>query len=484
MKLPGSLVALFVGVASLGLLTPNPFLTAASVLVLPVFMKLLWRPGETPVLLFAVSFQWLQVTAKVFHANVLGLNVTELSDYTIASRLPSVESAVWLGLIGLLVLAGGMHLGIRRLGPVERDRAMWEAMQFSTDRAFVFYLLCTVLASVLQANAWAFGGLIQVVRAAVAIKWVGFFLLGYLVLMRRERYVLLMIAVGMEFISGIGFFSGFKTVIFVTLILVFTVRYRLKAGTVISGLVLLGALVVFGATWTSIKGEFRAYLNQGTDAQATLVSRSEQFDKLVELVGDLNGETLSLAVGDMFGRIAYVDYFALSMDYVPEVLPHEGGELWKQSVMHVFTPRALFPNKPILPSDSELTMRYTGLALASDDEGTSISIGYMGESYIDFGSLGMFVPILLLGVLWGFMYYYFLSRAHFVSMGYAFATALLVGAYQFEMTGIKLFGGMVMGFLVLALIMRFTERQVGAWLQSGGGQEEIARVRRVAYEGG
>jgi hypothetical protein len=43
---------------------------------------------------------------------------------------------------------------------------------------------------------------------------------------------------------------------------------------------------------------------------------------------------------------------------------------------------------------------------------------------------------------------------------------------------------MVMGFLVLALIMRFTERQVGAWLQSGGGQEEIARVRRVAYEGG
>ena len=38
------------------------------------------------------EFQWLQVTAKVFHANVLGVDVTELSEYATGS-LPSVESA-------------------------------------------------------------------------------------------------------------------------------------------------------------------------------------------------------------------------------------------------------------------------------------------------------------------------------------------------------------------------------------------------------
>ena len=100
-RLPASLWALFGMLAALGLLTTNPLLTTTSILLLPVFMSLLWRPGETPVLLFAVSFQWLQVTAKVFHADVLRLDVTELSSYAIGSELPSVERAVWLGLFGL-----------------------------------------------------------------------------------------------------------------------------------------------------------------------------------------------------------------------------------------------------------------------------------------------------------------------------------------------------------------------------------------------
>ena len=481
-SLPAALWALFGAGALLGLLTPNPLLTAASIMLLPVFMTLLWRQGETPVLLFAISFQWLQVTAKVFHANVLGIEVTQLSQYTIGAELASIEKAIWLSLVGLLALAVGMRWGMRKLGDVEMERSAWEASRFSTDRAFLLYLGCTALATILVANAWAFGGLVQIVRAAAGIKWAGFFLFGYLVLKRQERYLLLLLAIAVEFIGGIGFFSGFKTVIFVTLILVFTVRHRLKAGGIANGLVLLAALIIFGAAWTSIKEEFRAFLNQGTSAQATLVTRSEQFDKLAELVGDLEWNEVSLAVGDLFGRIAYVDYFALSMDYVPGVLPHEGGELWKQSLIHTFTPRVFFPDKPRLPSDSEMTMKYTGLYLASDAEGTSISIGYMGESYIDFGPYLMFLPILLLGALWGSMYYYFLSRARYVIVGYAFATALLVGAYQFEMTGIKLFGGMVMGFIVLALIMRFTEKPVGAWLETGA-PSAVTPVGGIAYEG-
>jgi hypothetical protein len=380
-RLPVALWVLFGTGALLGLLTPNPMLTAASIMLLPIFMTLLWRQGETPVLLFAISFQWLQVTAKVFHANVLGIGVTQLSPYTIGEELASIEKAIWLSLVGLLVLAFGMRWGMRKLGNVEKERAAWEASQFSTDRAFLLYLGCTALASVLEANAWSFGGLIQVVRAVAGIKWIGFFLFGYLVLKRQERYLLLLMAVAIEFIGGIGFFSGFKTVIFVTLILIFTVRYRLKAGAIANGLVILTALIIFGAAWTSIKEEFREFLNQGTSSQVTLVTRSEQFDKLAELVGDLGRDKISLAVGDMFGRIAYVDYFALSMDYVPDVLPHEGGELWKQAILHTLTPRAFFPNKPPLRGDSEVTMMYTGLHLAGQEEGTSISTTSFARRY-------------------------------------------------------------------------------------------------------
>jgi hypothetical protein len=187
--------------------------------------------------------------------------------------------------------------------------------------------------------------------------------------------------------------------------------------------------------------------------------------KLTELIGDLEGEEVLVGVGSMFERIAYVDFFALTLDYVPQYAPHEEGELWKRAFVHVFTPRVFFPNKPDLIPDSEITMQYTGLILAGEDEGSSFSIGYMGESYVDFGAFWMFVPVFLLGMLWGLMYYYFVTRARFAIVGFAFATASLLMAYQFEMTGIKLFGGLTMIFIVLAMIMHFGERRFIPWLR-------------------
>jgi hypothetical protein len=463
-SLPASLWGAFGALALLGLLTANPLLTATSIMLLPVFMTLLWRPGETPVLLFAVSFQWLQVTAKVFHANVLGIDVTELSEYALVD-LPSIERAVWLGLIGLVVLAAGMRLGMWKLSAGNRERAQTEADWFSPDRAFILYLILAAVDAVLEAYVWSFGGLVQVIRAALGIKWVAFFILGYVVLKRRERYPFFLIAVLIEFVGGIGFFSGFKTVIFVTLIIAFTVRYQLKPGVIALATVLLAFLLLLGVGWTSIKMEYRAYLNQGTGQQTVAVSPADQFQKLGELVGELDGHDLGESVGQLFGRIAYVDYLALVLDYVPSYTPHEEGGVWGKSVMHVLTPRALFPDKPPLPSDSELTMQYTGLHLASDSQGTSISIGYMGESYVDFGPYGMFIPVFILGVMWGLMYTFFVSRARYAIIGYGFATALLLNAYQFEMASIKLLGGVLMKFMVLALVMYLAERYVGRWLQ-------------------
>jgi hypothetical protein len=436
-------------------------------------MKLLWRPGETPVLLFAVSFQWLQVTAKVFHANVLGTDVTRLSAYGFSGTLPSVESAIWMALLGLLVLSLGIRLGLKKLGPMGEGEMQRQAFSLSTERAFLFYLGCTVVATVLGSAVWSVGGFIQIVRAALGLRWVGLFVLGYVALKRRERYPLFFVAVAIEFISGIGFFSGFKLALFVTLIVIFTVRYRLRSGTIAAGAFLFVVLLIFGASWTSVKEEYRAFLNQGTRSQATLVSRSDQFDKLAELVGELSWDDVAYSMGEMFERIAYVDFFALTMDYVPEYRPHEGGELWKNAIVHVLTPRAFFPSKPPLTPDSRITMRYTGLYLSGADEGTSISIGYMGESYIDFGPYGMYVPIFILGFLWGAIYTFFLKRSRLKVIGYAFATAALLNAYQFEITGIKLLGGALMEFVVLALIMRVSEPYIIRWLQKEGHTEYV-----------
>ena len=464
--LPAPLLLLFGGLVVLSLFTPNPGLTAVSILVLPVFIRLLWRRGEPPVLLFAVSFQWTQVTAKVFHADYVGREVSAMAGK------PYVELAIWLGLIGLLVLAVGIRLGMSRLGSPSMERVYRQVRRFSVDRVFIAYLIAVFLGGVVENYAWVISGLAQILLAAVAVKWVFFFLLGYLVLQRKEKRYYFAVAFFYELIAGIGYFAGFKTVFFVAAIVVLAVRPRLNLRTGLLGTVMVALLLVLGAGWMTIRGEYRAYLNQGTGQQVVRVSRTQQLSKLVALSSEIRAEDLIGSTELVFERLAYVNFFAAAMDYVPRRRPHEGGALWGKSIQHVLMPRLFFPDKPALPSDSELTMQYTGMTLASGAQGTSVSMGYMAESYIDFGVYGMFVPVFLLGMLWGGMYYYLVSRARLAVVGYAFATALLIHANQFEITSLKLVGGVGIKFIVLALLMRLAMPRLNEWMQQN---PEIAK---------
>jgi hypothetical protein len=457
--LPGPVFYLFAGIALLGLLTINPLLTLAAILSIPVYILLLWRPGEPPVLLFIVAYQWLQVTAKVFHANVQGVHITEMS------QAASVEEATWLSLIGLLVLALGIRFALRWMPPVSLERVREEAARVSIEKAFLFYLAGTFSSGLIGAVGWSEVGLGQAARVLGSVKWIGLFILGYLVLTQHKRYPYLLAAIAIEVIGGIGFFSGFKFVLFVAMIIVGTAFTRLNVKKMLYGGVAIAALLVMGSGWTVIKSEFRGFLNEGSGRQSVGVSEAEMMEKLGSLISDLSWADIQEGMDPMFRRVAYVDYFAHTIDYVPEYEPHTKGEVWRGNVMHMLTPRFLFPSKPALPSDSEFTMYYTGLHMASGAQGTSISIGYFGEGYIDFGRYGMFVPIFLVGMLWGLMYVYFMRRVKVTLLAFAVAMTVLIMAHMFEMVGVKLLGGMVTRFLVWAILIAIIQKPLWAWLQ-------------------
>lgn len=453
---PAVWVALATGVV-VSLLTPNPLLTVACLLVLPVLIVLLWRRGEVPILLFAATYQWLQVSTKVFQANLLGLPVAEVG------LTPTVEAAVWMGLLAVVVLALGMRLALRGALPPRNREAAAEAGGISLSRAFGFYLACAVVGASARGAAWAVPGLTQIALAVEGVKWVGFFVLGYVVLSQHRGYLVLFGATVFEFVQGIGFFSGFKTVIFVFALVVFTVYSRLNGRTVGLGLAGLAGLLILGSAWTNVKSEYRAFLNQGSGLQQTVVTRDEQFDKLGDLVGALTWDDVALSLDPLLSRVAYVDFFAVSMDYVPSVVPHEGGGVWIGAFENL-VPRLLYPDKPVLLSDSEHTMRYTGLHMASDDQGTSISLGYVADSYVDFGGVWMYLPVLLIGMLWGGMYRYFVSRSSSALLGFAFAMASLLAAYKFEIAAVKLLAGVVIKFVVLVGVLRALEGPMLDWL--------------------
>jgi len=93
--------------------------------------------------------------------------------------------------------------------------------------------------------------------------------------------------------------------------------------------------------------------------------------------------------------------------------------------------------------------------VAGAEAGTSIGIGYVGESYIDFGPVGMFTPIFLLGLLYGVINRFFITRTRYKLLGSAFAVSILIfSAYEIETSNIKLVGGVIAAALVSIVIYK------------------------------
>ena len=137
--------------------------------------------------------------------------------------------------------------------------------------------------------------------------------------------------------------------------------------------------------------------------------------------------------------------------------------LWA-AIRHVLMPRIFFPSKPIV-DQTALTSRYTGISFGTN---TSVSLGYMAETYIDFGMPGMYAPIFILGWVWGLMYRYFLVHSKFKIFGFILATAVLVNANSFGVNLVILVGGLTMSFLTMVLFMYTSVPMLMGWLSRSG----------------
>lgn len=445
----------------LSIFSANPLLSIFSLGVIVFLTKLLWKKGEPPVLLFIVFIQWIQASTKILHANIYN------KPLSVFSSIKHIEEAIILSLVGIIVLAVGMSLAVRKMNTLNFAQIYEVGKVLNTNRLIKIYFISLVVILGLSFIRSMMPSLSQIILAVQNIKWIVIFILVFSLLVKRERYFYIIIIFCIELIIGLtGYFAGFKTIFFFLLIAIATVRYRLNLSNMMPIGVALSSMIFFMILWTGIKGDYRDFLSKGERAQIILVSPDEQFIQLTKLVSDLDLKQFTNSVDQTLQRISYVDYFGHVLEYVPKIRKHEYGKLWLTAVEHILVPRVVFPAKAILPSDSELTMEYTGLRLASFAQGSSISIGYMGESYIDFGKFGMFVPILILGVLWGKFYKYFISKSKVKVIGFAFAVAVLINAYQLEMNSIKLLGSLIMQFIVLAILFKLTEVRLYKWLVS------------------
>jgi hypothetical protein len=165
-------------------------------------------------------------------------------------------------------------------------------------------------------------------------------------------------------------------------------------------------------------------------------------------------------------RVSYVELFSVVLVNVPSHLPHSQGEIFWQAVVRPFMPRLFFPDKAII-DDTTRTNLYT-LGLAGTSEGTSISLGYVAETYIDFGEFGMFAALAAMGLIYGAAYRTLLRwRASRGLLGAAVATAVLVNVGAIENSFTKVFGSVVVTLLVAWAMIVFVVPRLAPWLVPG-----------------
>ena len=120
----------------------------------------------------------------------------------------------------------------------------------------------------------------------------------------------------------------------------------------------------------------------------------------------------------------------------------------------------MFPDKAAL-DDSKITTALTGERIDAD---TSIGVGYMAEAQVDFGFPGLLLPMLAIGFMLGLATEYFMTRPVSLLVRQAFATATSFYVFFFEVDIDKGLGAFIVGWLAMALILKFGYPLIATWL--------------------
>lgn len=409
----------------------DDWIAGLAMILLWIIWQVLWQKDEPPVLPLALSFQWLQVTCGLYYYALTHREVETMytSDYRTMVLLG-------LGCIGAISVGAALGLSWARSGrnPEAKSLAVpWRTL-------FVGYLGATLLNAFLREVAWSVPGLAQGLLAIGYIRLAILFLVFRRLVRPRVRWEWFIGILGVEVVLGFtGYFAGFREPLilaFLALIEAFDAR---SVGQWMRMAALSAVMIVFGVVWMGIRTSYRAEVGAGLSQ-----SRAERLER----VGALSSEwftseldSMTEDVDELVERLWAIYYPALAVSRVPEVVPHENGQIMWAALTHLVTPRILFPDKGVLPSDSEMVRKYSGIPVAGAEENTSIAFGYAAESYVDFGVPMMFLPALLFGVVMGVLYrvVFRVIRHRELVVGFA-CVFFWLSLYLFERSWVKTLG--------------------------------------------
>lgn len=438
----------------------QPFLAIYSLVLLWGIYKLFWKEGVPKVIFFGLLYFWFTIIAKLIYADLLGLRYEELSD---SKKIVETSFAALLGLLFF-----GLGLYITSKNALKRVYVSYtDNLGYNVDKVIIFYIAMAVAAGFLAGVLFVFPAFSQLFNAIIQVKLGLIFLLIHTVYVEKKRLWLIALVIGVEvLLSFVSFFSSFKDIL-ITVVVVFSFYpIKLSPKQIIRGIVIGVSTIYLLLIWQTIKGEYRFFLNQGTRTQSIQVSTSDALNKIWELAVEAKPfSSDNDVVYQTIDRLSYIEFFSQAMVRVPAEVPYENGKLWLNNVMHILVPRILNPNKKAI-DDSQMVNAYCIRQVATAEQGASFSLGFIAESYIDFGPYFMFIPIFLVGCIFGWVYTLLVTKSINFIWGFSMISPLWAYIQCNGTPGTKLLGWILMYLIAFFLVRRFVMKPVDQFLRS------------------
>ena len=408
----------------------------------------LQQPYKSSVFSIIFFYHFLQIIAGIWQATYLGKDINY--------RSGNMGLATITSLVSLMVMFAPIIYYQNKLPRLSFATLKNHADKLSLNKTLYAYVIAFLISGVLSPIRFLLPGYTQIIITVVNLKWFFFLLFGFQCLLKNKRKKEFYFFVGIEFLLGFySFFSDFKTVVFFVAVLYLTMLTMISIKKLLIGCGVF-IIVFFGATiWTTVKVEYRQFLNKGSASQNVEVSQNEALTKLYEITNSQGKSITSSATGKFLDRLQATYHLAKTMDIVPDIIPYQNGKNWGETFAFVFTPRLFNPDKGEL-NTSEKASKYTGIKYAGLEQGTSFSLGYFGDCYIDFGLLGMAIGLFLIGLLFGVTYYYFLRNSSpNLIFNYSVVCALFMRFFAFEMDSVFFIGNLFTDLLTYFLLVQF-----------------------------
>lgn len=451
-------VYILLGFLGYGFLSQYLILSVLGGVVLLLLVRKLARPYVPPVLLYFLLFHWLQVFFSIVYADFSGVTMDKLYDSHDTETLLTVT----LAQIAVMAMILSRFMDTTRVS-VNADTLKNLALKFDTQKVIIAYIASAVLLPVLLTSVSGSASLGQLVRSMFVIKSLFLALLFFILMLRNTKYkwVIIGLFVIDFLLSFASFFSDFKQLIILVALVYFTLNTKLKVKNVVRAIPAAVLLFVFLSFWSHIKADYRAYLNQGSNRQVVAVSNTQALSYIFDEFANFNFSALKDGATILLSRIQYMERYSEVYKRVPAVIDHQDGNELESALMFIFVPRALNASKGI-NDVSVRTSYYTGKHFATAARGTSISMGYFCDLYIDYGLFWMFLPLMGIAILVGYLYKYIITynrTGYNLLFNYALVIAVMLNFGTFE-SDIIFFLGMIrnnIAFLVLAYLVIFPE---------------------------